>query len=680
MKRSLKKRTAIGIAAIALVLTLTAVCISYGVYVRTMDEHYAIMAQNVADTAALGIDGDKIQQYYEEFLKLDKTAPDYNEKLQAVKDEDYNRMLQYLYDVRKANGALFLYIEVYDFENMLDTYIMDADEKETACDLGYTGVIAAERAVYKGALEEGILPFFTNTAEFGPLVTSGRPIYNSRGEVIALAMVDLSMQKVWDDRVAYLILISAIMLGSAMALVALFVYMSNKTMVRPINRLAHAAQSYVSDKVRAVDGISEIEQLDIQTGDEVENLCESIKKMEQDIRTYIHNLTAVTAEKERIGAELDVAKQIQASMLPSIFPAFPERPELDIYATMTPAKEVGGDFYDFFLIDDDHLAMVMADVSGKGVPAALFMVIAKTLIKNVAQAGLPPKSVLEKVNKQLCVGNDAEMFVTVWIGILEISTGKLICANAGHEYPVLKRADGGYELLRDKHGFVLAGMEHSRYAEYELLLQPGDRIFLYTDGVPEATNTDNELYGNDRMLAALNRTEMGDCKQLLSIIKEDIDAFVGQAPQFDDITMLSLTLMPADTFGMQKLKLPPSLEAMAEVTAFVEQGMEDAGLPMKLIAQMNIAVDEIFSNIVRYSGATDATVGVKVSNGVLTLRFADNGLPYDPTATVLPDTTLSAEEREIGGLGLLMVKKFMDTVEYEYHDGLNILTLKKKID
>ncbi|MEG0167789.1 MAG: ATP-binding protein, partial [Ruthenibacterium sp.] len=236
-----------------------------------------------------------------------------------------------------------------------------------------------------------------------------------------------------------------------------------------------------------------------------------------------------------------------------------------------------------------------------------------------------------------------------------------------------------YELLKDKHGFVLAGMDYSRYTEYALQMNPGDRIFLYTDGVPEATNADNELYGTERMLAVLRRSGTDDCKQLLAAIKQDVDAFVGQAPQFDDITMLSLTLIAtADTFGMQKLKLPPSLEAMEKVTAFVEQSLEDAGLPMKLIAQMNIAVDEIFSNIARYSGATDATVGVKISNGFLTLRFADNGLPYDPTTIAAPDTTLSAEDRAIGGLGLLMVKKFMDTVEYEYHDGLNILTLKKQ--
>ncbi|MEG1431254.1 MAG: PP2C family protein-serine/threonine phosphatase, partial [Oscillospiraceae bacterium] len=203
-------------------------------------------------------------------------------------------------------------------------------------------------------------------------------------------------------------------------------------------------------------------------------------------------------------------------------------------------KEVGGDFYDFFLLDDDRLALVMADVSGKGVPAALFMVIAKTLLKNVAQTGLSPKQVLEKVNNQLCVGNDAEMFVTVWLGVMEISTGKLVAANAGHEFPVIKRADGDYQLIRDKHGFVLSGMEGSRYTEYELQLDPGDKLFLYTDGVPEATDANNELFGNDRMLESLNRHKDENCESLLHNVKLDVENFVGSAPQFDDITMLSL--------------------------------------------------------------------------------------------------------------------------------------------
>ncbi len=461
--------------------------------------------------------------------------------------------------------------------------------------------------------------------------------------------------------------------------------------MNPINKLAAAAASFVTDREggkappaaqaarRDFAVVSAISKLDIKTGDEIQSLAEAIQTMEREINAYIDDLTAVTAEKERIGAELDVAKRIQASMLPCIFPPFPERPELDIYATMTPAKEVGGDFYDFFLIDGDHLAMVMADVSGKGVPAALFMVIAKTLLKNSAQAGLSPKEVLEKVNGQLCENNEAGMFVTVWLGILEISTGRLTCANAGHEYPAIMRAGVGYALVKDKHGFVLAGMEGARYTEYELQLDPGDKLFLYTDGVAEATNGRNELFGSSRMLEALNRNRASASQDLLCRLKEEIDAFVGDAAQFDDITMLSLELKPQATDGFKKLKCKPALESIPEATAFVEREMRAAGAPGKATAQINIAVDEIFSNIARYAGATEAALGIRVENGAVTLRFTDNGRRYDPTEKAAPDIRLSAEERDVGGLGIFMVKKTMDSMNYEYKDGLNILTLRKKL-
>ena len=246
-----------------------------------------------------------------------------------------------------------------------------------------------------------------------------------------------------------------------------------------------------------------------------------------------------SADKQQIASELSVATHIQTSMLPRIFPAFPTQKEFDIYAIMNPAKEVGGDFYDFFLVDDDHLAVVIADVSGKGIPAALFMVTAKTLIKDHAQHGTSPELVFTEVNHLLCETNDEGMFVTAWMGVLELSTGHLTYVNAGHNPPLLRRA-GGYDYLRSRPGFVLAGMDETRYRSYSLDLAPGDALFLYTDGVTEATNAEKQLYGEDRLADVLNANR--DCapEALLSAVKADVEAFVGQAPQFDDITVLSL--------------------------------------------------------------------------------------------------------------------------------------------
>ena len=245
-------------------------------------------------------------------------------------------------------------------------------------------------------------------------------------------------------------------------------------------------------------------------------------------------------ETARISTELNLATRIQADMVPNIYPAFPDRREFDVYATMDPAKEVGGDFYDFFLVDDDHLCLVMADVSGKGVPAALFMMASKIILANNAMIGKSPAQILTDTNAAICSHNREEMFVTVWLGILEISTGKLIAANAGHEYPVIKHGDGSFEVLRDKHGFVIGGMAGMKYKEYELTLEPGSKLFLYTDGVPEATDAENNMFGADRMLEALNEEKDGTTVDILKHVRASVDGFVNGAEQFDDLTMLCM--------------------------------------------------------------------------------------------------------------------------------------------
>ncbi|MBQ7580098.1 MAG: PP2C family protein-serine/threonine phosphatase [Clostridia bacterium] len=243
-------------------------------------------------------------------------------------------------------------------------------------------------------------------------------------------------------------------------------------------------------------------------------------------------------ESSRIDAELNMASAIQADMLPNIFPAFPDRPEFDIYASMHPAKEVGGDFYDFFLVDDDHLCMVMADVSGKGVPAALFMMASKIILANNAMMGKSPAQILTDTNVAICSNNREEMFVTVWLGILEISTGKLTAANAGHEYPVIKDPNGEFKLLHDKHGFVIGGMDGFKYKEYELTLERGSKVFLYTDGVPEATDSDGKMFGVENMLKALNKDPNAAPDKIMQNLHDAVGAFVDQAEQFDDLTML----------------------------------------------------------------------------------------------------------------------------------------------
>ncbi len=306
-----------------------------------------------------------------------------------------------------------------------------------------------------------------------------------------------------------------------------------KTITGPLIRLGNDARTISRGDLSY--------RAEIQENDEVGDLAGNFNEMAASLSKYIADLTRVTAEKERIGAELNVATQIQADMLPRIFPAFPGRGDLDIYASMDPAKEVGGDFYDFFFVDDSRLCLVIADVSGKGVPAALFMVIAKTLIKNQAMLGLSPAEILNNVNHQLCDGNEAEMFVTVWLAVLDLKTGRGLAANAGHEHPALMRkSEGRYELVEYRHSPAVAVMPDLRFREHEFVLSPGDRLFVYTDGVPEATNADNELFGAERMTAALNVDPDAAPRQVLENVRRAVDAFVQDAVQFDDLTMMCL--------------------------------------------------------------------------------------------------------------------------------------------
>ncbi len=249
---------------------------------------------------------------------------------------------------------------------------------------------------------------------------------------------------------------------------------------------------------------------------------------------------AETEKTQRLATELTLASDIQTNVLPNIFPVFPERKEISLHASMVAAKEVGGDFYDFFFVDDDHLALVMADVSGKGVPAALFMMVARTLIKNRTMLGGSPSEILRDVNNHLCEGNVAELFVTVWLGILELSTGKGVSANAGHEHPVLRRQGDEYALVVYRHSPAVAAMEDMEFREHTFEMQPGDSLFVYTDGVAEATDKNEELFGTDRMLDALNRDPDATPEQVLQNVIDGINDFVQGAEQFDDITMLAL--------------------------------------------------------------------------------------------------------------------------------------------
>ena len=372
------------------------------------------------------------------------------------------------------------------------------------------------------------------------MLTAFAPVYDRAGNAVCVIGGDIFADIVLGHTRSYLMSVTFI----AIIILAVglwgFIFIGSKYILKPVEDITKSATDIV-DAVGKGDAPEKLTYgvVDVRDDTELRDLSQQLAHMMATIKDYMVNLKQITAEKERIGAELNVATQIQADMLPRIFPPFPEMKEIDLYATMKPAKEVGGDFYDFFLVDDDHICLVMADVSGKGVPAALFMVIAKTLIKNQAQLGKSPSEILANVNDQLCEGNEAELFVTVWLAIVEVSTGRGIAANAGHEHPAICRKGGQYELAVYRHSPAVATMEGLRFREHSFELHPGDRLFVYTDGVAEATNASNELFGTDRMLAVLNKNPNASPLELLQNVKQGINEFVADAPQFDDITMLS---------------------------------------------------------------------------------------------------------------------------------------------
>ena len=416
--------------------------------------------------------------------------------------------------------------------------------------------------------------------------------------------------------------------------------------------------------------------VDVRSNEEFSSLSDDINSTVSTLKRYIAEAAA------RIDKELEYAKQIQLSALPTNFPS---GKDFIIFAQMIAAKEVGGDFYDFYKISDSMFAFLVADVSGKGIPAAMFMMTAKTIIKDLAERGLPVNEIFTKANEKLCENNESGMFVTAWMGIIDTTTGKIQYSNAGHNPPLLKRADGSFEYLKTRAGFVLAGMEGICYRTVELTLQPGDRLFLYTDGVTEATDVNNKLYGEERLQSFMNNNVDLKPEVLLQSLKDNIDEFVGEAPQFDDITMLIFDYKPMEGVAVMESKtFPAQIEMLSNVISFVEETLENYNCSIKIQTAICVAIEEVFVNVAHYAydgGDGDVIINISFdkNNRMVTFQVIDKGVPFNPLDKPDPDTTLSASEREIGGLGIFITKKTMDSVSYAYENKENILTMVKKI-
>ncbi len=528
LHNSLRAKLLLGIIVFSALLGASISFLGYQEFTSVLEQQYNAEAYHVAEMARSCLNPDK----FDEYLSTGQT------------DEEYEEIQALLDDLTEAMEATFIYVARVDKSDYRTlTYIYDSVNSQSGFsryELGYTHIGVNEAYVedVKNIVDHGgsaMGYMYTYVSESGAHATAGLPVSDSSGEVVAILGVEVPMTILDEARMAYVYHVMIVTVVVLVLFLAVYLLFLNRSLIRPVEKITSEAKRFADTNVKSTDALAEIHQRD-----EIGILASSITKMEEDVENYIQNLTAVTAEKERISTELSVATQIQADMLPSIFPPFPNRTEFEIYASMRPAKEVGGDFYDFFLTDEDHLGIVIADVSGKGVPAALFMVIAKTLIKNHAQNGETPAEIFTSVNDQLCENNKEGMFVTAWMGILELSSGKLTYVNAGHNPPLRKTEDGRFEYFKSPAGFVLAGLEGIPYKQHEEHLNQGDMLYLYTDGVTEAADVSGRLYGEDRLQNTLNANVELAPEELILEVQKDISVFVGEADQSDDITMLCL--------------------------------------------------------------------------------------------------------------------------------------------
>lgn len=517
----------IGILVFGILLGTAASVVGYREFTSVLEQQYNDTAYEIAETARTYLNPDQFEAY----LSSGKTDAKYMEIQQR---------LDALVDMSNSSFIYVAKVDNSDYRTL--TYIYDSVHSGLGFEryeLGYTAPGVAEEYVgnVKNMVTKGERAteyLYSYSGESGAHTTAGLPIYDSDGNIVAILGVEKAMTRLEKARNTY---VKHVLAGTFLAVaVFLFLYTTylNRELTAPILAVAKEAKRY-ADTNEPSNVLQSIDK-----NDEVGMLAKAVSKMEMDIEEYICNLTAVTAEKERIGAELSVATQIQANMLPSIFPAFPDRSEFDIYATMNPAKEVGGDFYDFFMVDDTHLAIVMADVSGKGVPAALFMVIGKTLIKDHTKPGEDLGTVFTQVNNLLCESDSEGLFITAFEGVLDLQTGEFVFVNAGHEMPFICKKGQTFTLYKVRPGFVLAGMEDMRYHSGSLQMEPGDKIFQYTDGVTEATNQNEEMYGMKRLADILEHNSEKKPDDILLAVKQDLERFVGEAAQFDDITMLCM--------------------------------------------------------------------------------------------------------------------------------------------
>ncbi len=548
--KSLKRKIFIGTIDVAVILLLIVGGLNYILFSSGISSFYRQTVEIGAVTASSVMDADDVQFLADEVWKtIEQTGErsDENHAFDYLREtEQYIETINLLNRIRGAQNSAFTTLVLADTANMRFIYLADADAAGfTSNHVSFPGDCYKMSESEKNYIldNEYSIPTYTyNYQERDKTVllySAGNAVLDTHGKVIAFVITDIRMEDITHEIWPRLLQNLIIMAGVVFLLAFIVTVLGNTYLIDPLNKLSTAARAFINNrKNQKHNDVSYFKALGIRTQDEIEQLARSMSAMEKDLYAYENEIVSLTKDKERIRTELSLARNIQHDTLPTSFPPFPEREEIDIHAFIRPAREVGGDFYDFFMIDEDHLGLVVADVSGKGIPAALFMMIAKILISISLKSTLSPAKALDIVNKLLCENNKEQMFVTVWLAIVDLNTGLVTYANAGHENPLLYQ-NGKWSYILTKHGLVLSALEDVNYSEHTLQLQEGDWLFQYSDGIPEAANKDNELFGDERLLESCRQADMSSTESLLKGIQNDIDEFVGEAEQFDDITMLA---------------------------------------------------------------------------------------------------------------------------------------------
>ena len=513
-----------------------------------------------------------------------------------------------------------------------------------------------------------ILWFATNLYGITYVTYHGKkyiPFYSElpNGMVLVICIPKFEMFRNVD---CFYFLSTAIILLLIFMILALVYYGMNRYIMNPIDKLSNIAHK-----------ISNGENVDIKIDKPAEfaQLASTYDKMTKDIKTIVK-------DKERINSELNVAKSIQAASLPDKFPAFPDRDEFDIFALMEPAKEVGGDFYDFYFIDENRLMFLIADVSGKGVPAALFMMTVKTLINNLSQVGYEPENLIKVINKKICENNKQGFFVTMFSGIINVETGEMVYVNCGHNPPLIKTNSDKYKYLECESNIVLGAFEDFDFKINHIKLNKGDIICLYTDGITEATNVDNEMYGEERLLEKINQPNEDNVKTLVMDIKKDVLKYTEKTERSDDLTLLIFKYGNANRAVCSQYKAPATKEDYKLFYSWLHQTCQDWHISEELTNKLDMCGEEIYANIAFYAYPQepgDVRICIIRENDLIILKFEDNGIPYNPLEKPDPDINLPPEQRPLGGLGIFMVKEMADDIHYEYQNQTNILTLKFNI-